>query len=165
MLEYPYHHQTTPQKHPKEAKKFRKRSTFPKCVPPKRPEQQQFQDFRGTHSPTYMGEAAAKWVPWVLKYPYCNQMTTQTHPRGDKRVLGKSNFQKLSGATKLPKQKQFQGPWLGLHGPSGHYLGRGGGGGGFLVTYGIHRYFRIQPLGGGGGGTKFVSLHIHTKFP
>ena len=23
---------------------------------------------------------------WALKYPYCHQMITQTHPRGDRRV-------------------------------------------------------------------------------
>ena len=27
--------------------------------------------------------------PWVLKYLYCHQMITQTHPREDKRVLEK----------------------------------------------------------------------------
>ena len=29
---------------------------------------------------------------WVVKYPYCHQMTTQTHPRGDKRVSEKNEF-------------------------------------------------------------------------
>ena len=27
--------------------------------------------------------------PWVLKYPYCHQMITQTHPRGNGRVSKK----------------------------------------------------------------------------
>ena len=38
----------------------------------------------------------ARWAQWslrgpplVLKYPYCHQMITQTHPRGNKRVLEK----------------------------------------------------------------------------
>ena len=30
--------------------------------------------------------------PWVLKYPYCHQMITQIHPRGDKRVSEKFGF-------------------------------------------------------------------------
>ena len=30
--------------------------------------------------------------PWVLKYPCCHQMTTQTRPRGDKRVSEKAGF-------------------------------------------------------------------------
>ena len=32
--------------------------------------------------------------PWVLKYPYCHQMTTQPHRRGDRRVLKKVDFSK-----------------------------------------------------------------------
>ena len=27
--------------------------------------------------------------PWALKYPYCHQIITQTHPRGNRRVLEK----------------------------------------------------------------------------
>ena len=41
--------------------------------------------------------ARARWAqwplrgsPWVLKYPYCHQMITQTHPRGNRRGFGKS---------------------------------------------------------------------------
>ena len=30
--------------------------------------------------------------PWVLKYPYCHQMITQTHPRGDGQVSEKIEF-------------------------------------------------------------------------
>ena len=40
--------------------------------------------------------ARARWAqwplhgsPWVLKYPYCHQMITQTHPRGNRRVSEK----------------------------------------------------------------------------
>ena len=30
--------------------------------------------------------------PWVLKYPYCHQIITQTHPRGNRRVSEKVEF-------------------------------------------------------------------------
>ena len=40
--------------------------------------------------------ARARWAqwplhgsPWVLKYPHCHQMITQTHPRGNKKVSEK----------------------------------------------------------------------------
>ena len=33
--------------------------------------------------------------PRVLKYLYCHQMTTQTHPRGDRRVSKKVKFLKF----------------------------------------------------------------------
>ena len=40
--------------------------------------------------------ARARWAqwplhgsPWALKYPYCHQMITQTHPRGNRRVSEK----------------------------------------------------------------------------
>ena len=32
------------------------------------------------------------WSPWAAKYPFCQQMTTQTHPRGDKVVSEKIDF-------------------------------------------------------------------------
>ena len=31
---------------------------------------------------------------WVLKYPYCHSIITQTHPRGDRRVSEKGEFRK-----------------------------------------------------------------------
>ena len=45
------------------------------------------------HGLGYMGLAATAWVlmgAWVvLGYPYCHPMTTQTHPKGDRRVSEK----------------------------------------------------------------------------
>ena len=50
--------------------------------------------------------AQATWVywplrgsEWVLEYPYCHQMITQTHPGGDRRIPGKVKFRKFSRAT------------------------------------------------------------------
>ena len=47
------------------------------------------------------GMARAIWAwwplrgsPWVLKYPYCHEIITQTHPRGDTSVLEKGEFRK-----------------------------------------------------------------------
>ena len=41
--------------------------------------------------------ARARWAqqplrgsPWVLKYPYCHQIITQTHSKGNRKVSGKS---------------------------------------------------------------------------
>ena len=71
--------------------------------------------------------ARARWAqwplhgsPWVLKYPYCHQMITQTHPRGERRVSEKGNFGNLVGVTKQPTQRQFRGFWGG-HGSG--YMG------------------------------------------
>ena len=33
--------------------------------------------------------------PWALKYLYCHQMITQTHPRGNRRVSEKSKCENL----------------------------------------------------------------------
>ena len=46
----------------------------------------------GGGGPGYMGLAD---TTWVLKYPYCQQMVTQTHPRGDKRFLERDEFPKI----------------------------------------------------------------------
>ena len=47
-----------------------------------------------THGPGYTGLMATAWV-WVLKYPYCHQMITQTHPRGERRVSEKVECKKI----------------------------------------------------------------------
>ena len=45
--------------------------------------------------------ARARWAqwplrgsPWALKYPYCHQMITQTHPRGNGKVFMKTRISK-----------------------------------------------------------------------
>ena len=47
---------------------------------------------------------------WVLEYPYCHQMTTQTHPRGNKRILEKiknsKNFQCSGANLKMAKSSR-----------------------------------------------------------
>ena len=62
--------------------------------------------------------AWARWAQWplhtpswVLKYPYCHQMITQTHPRGNKKVLEKLKCEKSSSVTKLSTPQQFWGFW------------------------------------------------------
>ena len=46
--------------------------------------------------PRPLGDYPNRWAqwplhgsPWVLKYPYCHQLITQTHPRGNERVSEK----------------------------------------------------------------------------
>ena len=57
--------------------------------------QQQFQGVRGGHCLGYMGLVGTQWVPWVLKYPYCQQMITQAHPTGDQWVSEKGKISKV----------------------------------------------------------------------
>ena len=40
----------------------------------------------------YMSPAAATWV---LQYPYCPQMITQTHPKAERRVSKQPEFGKI----------------------------------------------------------------------
>ena len=54
-----------------------------------------------TRGPSYMGQMATTWSSWVLKYPYYQQMITQTHPGGDRRVSENVEFWNFSGATIL----------------------------------------------------------------
>ena len=51
-------------------------------------------DVREAHGLGYMGPAATTWVPMGAQIPYCHQMITHTHPRGNKRVLEKVSFAK-----------------------------------------------------------------------
>ena len=53
----------------------------------KQPTQQQFLE---AHGSGYMGLEAMSL--WVLEYPYCHQMITQTHPRGYRRVAENIEF-------------------------------------------------------------------------
>ena len=68
--------------------------------------------------------------PWALKYPYCHQMITQTQPRGNIRVRKRSKcenffrFHKIAYTTTILGLSE--GPWHGLHRPSGHYMATGG---------------------------------------
>ena len=47
--------------------------------------------------------------PWVLKYAYCHQMTTQTDPKGERRVSRKTNSRNFLLGTKRPKKEIFWG--------------------------------------------------------
>ena len=47
-----------------------------------------------------LAQGPLRGAPWVLKYPYCHKMITQPHPRGNTRVLEKSNSEIFSGAIK-----------------------------------------------------------------
>ena len=71
-----------------------------------------------------MGLGATMLCLWVLEYPYCHQMISQTHPKGDKIVEGKNrifaNFQVPLNNCNNGKSVAFKGPWPRLHGPSGH---------------------------------------------
>ena len=77
--------------------------------------------------------AGATWAqrplrgsPWALKYPYCQEMITQTHPRADRQVSEKLEFlKKFSDANKQPNQCE-NGLFLTSKGP---YGGEGGPGG------------------------------------
>ena len=60
--------------------------------------------------------ARARWAqwplrgsPWVLKYPYCHHMITQTHPRGNRRASKESKCEFFSNVTKRLTQRQFWG--------------------------------------------------------
>ena len=61
------------------------------------------------------------WRPCLLKYPYCHQIITQTHPEGDRTVLEKvkisKNFQPAHACAKTAKSSPARA------------RGEGGGGG------------------------------------
>ena len=42
---------------------------------------------------------------WVLKYPYCHQMITQTHPTGDKRISASQNLKNSIAFGKATSQR------------------------------------------------------------
>ena len=60
--------------------------------------------------------------PWMLKYPYCHPMITQTHPGVTEGFQKRSNFEKFAGATKQPIERE-NGPILIGKGP---FWGGGG---------------------------------------
>ena len=43
---------------------------------------------------------------WALEYPYCHQMITQTHPKGE-GFPEKTNFRKFSDATNRQNNSNF----------------------------------------------------------
>ena len=45
----------------------------------------------------------------MLKYAYCHQMTTQTDPKGERRVSGKTNSRTFLFGTKRLKKENFSG--------------------------------------------------------
>ena len=56
-------------------------------------------------------EQPLRGSPWVLKYPYCHQIITQTHPRGNRRVSEKVKFyclRQVHLAENLPRAKHTQ---------------------------------------------------------
>ena len=64
--------------------------------------------------------------PWVLKYPYCHSIITQTHPMGGRRVFEKVEFfGNLAGVTKQPSSVKTAKSSLAR----AHRGGRGGAGG------------------------------------
>ena len=71
-------------------------------------------------------------------YLSCHQTITQTHPRGDSRVLEKNRIlKKFYVPLNSLHNSNFGasgGPWLGLHGPSSHYVGLHGCSSTCLVT-------------------------------
>ena len=69
----------------------------------------------------YVGLAATTWMPMVLEYPYCHVMITQTHPRGNRRVLKKSNFRKFQVPLNSEKKKAAISGLSSAHGPG--YMG------------------------------------------
>ena len=91
MLEHPYCHQTITQAHPRGDRTVSEKVEFSK----------NFQmPLNGLNNSSFgafgvpMAPATRAWRPlhgslWVLKYPYCHQMTTQPLPRGDRRVSEK----------------------------------------------------------------------------
>ena len=57
----------------------------PKAIQP--PTNNNFEAFEGPVARARWSQWPLRGSPWVLKYPYCHQMITQTHPRGNGRAL------------------------------------------------------------------------------
>ena len=56
----------------------------PNAIEP--PTNSNFEAFGGPMAHATWATWPLRGSPWVLKYPYCHQMITQTHPRGNGRV-------------------------------------------------------------------------------
>ena len=116
VLSYPYCHQMITQTHPRGNRRVSENVEFWKKfqVPRNYQHNSNFGAFGGAHGPDYMAWRSLCGSPWVLKYPYCHQMITQTHPRAKEGFPKMSNFRKFSCATKLPTQQQLRPFWGGM---------------------------------------------------
>ena len=65
----------------------------PNAIEP--PTNSNFGAFGGPMAPATWAKGPLFGSPWVLKYLYCHQMITQTHPKGDGTVSEKIELQKL----------------------------------------------------------------------
>ena len=59
----------------------------PNAIEP--PTNSNFEAFGGPMARARWAQWPLRGSPWVLKYPYCHQMITQTQPRGNRRVSEK----------------------------------------------------------------------------
>ena len=65
----------------------------PKATEP--PTNSNFEAFGGPMARARWAQWPLHGSPWVLKSPYRHQMTTQTHPRGDRRVSESGEFSQI----------------------------------------------------------------------
>ena len=119
---------SSPKPIPGATRGFPKQSNFGNLASvTKQPTQQQFRGFWGAHGSGYMGVAATTWVPMGAQVP---ALSLNHHPNSSqgrrKGFRKKANFGNLPGVTKQLTQaisRLLGGPWLGLYGLGGHYVG------------------------------------------
>ena len=78
----------------------------PNAIEP--PTNSSFEAFGGPMDRARWAQWPLRGPSWALKYSYCHQMITQSHPRGN-RFQKKSKCEKSSSVTKQPTQQQFWG--------------------------------------------------------
>ena len=86
----------------------------------KQPTQQQFWGFRRAHGTGYIGLAASTWVPMGAQVPILSPNDHPNPSHGQRKGFHeKSNFEKLSRATKQPTKRENsrvltgKGPYVG----------------------------------------------------
>ena len=91
VLQYPCCHQMITQTTPGATEGLQKKSRFFQ-VPLNSPSKSNFGAFGGPMARATWAQRPPRGSPWVLKYPYCHQMITQTQPRADRQVSEKLEF-------------------------------------------------------------------------